>query len=95
MYTCKISLTIISHITHVLAALVRCYLCRWAKNKHLAAHAEVLRTFGMHMHTDQTNRSGTNIDLFNIAGCILRLALWPTQEMWAQLDVVFGVRNPG
>ena len=57
----------------------RSYLCRWALNKHLLANPEVQKVLGI---TADSN-------LFEIGGCILRLALYPTDYLWMTLDTLF------
>lgn len=63
----------------------RCYLCRYNERDSPAKHdlAQILHI------TSNTN-------LFTAAGCMLRLALWPTEYLWTQLDHFYedmGVRS--
>jgi hypothetical protein len=55
----------------------RCYLCRQDFN-----HGN---GFG---HRDLVEKLGVNStnDLFEVAGCMLRLAFWPTDELWKEVD---------
>eukprot|EP00596_Hydrurales_sp_CCMP1899_P008989 CAMPEP_0119055450 /NCGR_PEP_ID=MMETSP1177-20130426/75722_1 /TAXON_ID=2985 /ORGANISM="Ochromonas sp, Strain CCMP1899" /LENGTH=369 /DNA_ID=CAMNT_0007035977 /DNA_START=462 /DNA_END=1571 /DNA_ORIENTATION=+ len=53
----------------------RCYLCKYELEKNTLAHAQ-MRELGM------TNTT----DLFEMAGCLLRLAMWPTEKMWNYVD---------
>lgn len=59
----------------------RAYLCRWtchAKHIHVD-NDELLNTLGVSAETD----------LFEVAGCILRLAMWPTEQLWtATADMI-------
>ena len=54
----------------------RCYLCRWAARPDPKLQDELLRSLGV--------RAGT--DLYAVAGCLLRLVMWPTDGLWQQLD---------
>eukprot|EP01038_Epipyxis_sp_PR26KG_P014109 gene14109-18930_t len=53
----------------------RVYLCRWDKNPFLLSHTEL-------RHILEVNE---NDDLFQVAGCMLRLALWPTPMLWDEI----------
>lgn len=55
----------------------RCYLCRWTEQRATAAY-HYLRAIGI---DESTN-------LFDAAGCLLRLVMWPTQKLWDSLDEV-------
>ena len=62
----------------------RCYLCRWVVKPSLGL-AEKLRTlFGIEGITADTASGPT--DLYQVAGCLLRLAMWPTEKLWVSLD---------
>lgn len=55
----------------------RCYLCRWMmKADEFGAFKELRRILGI----------TSSADLFEIAGCLLRLAVWPTEKLWKALD---------
>jgi hypothetical protein len=54
----------------------RAYLCRWAIRGSLGMGEELERMLGVREDTD----------LYEVAGCMLRLALWPTDLMWQTLD---------
>ncbi len=54
----------------------RAYLCRWGIKESLGLSEELHRTLGMTRDSD----------LYELAGCMLRLVLWPTEAMWATLD---------
>lgn len=57
----------------------RAYLCRWDTKNTLPMH-RILR--------EQLHISAKD-DLFEIAGCIMRLTLWPTDMLWKQLDQLY------
>lgn len=54
----------------------RSYLCRWLIKPSLGLRKELAETLGI------TERS----DLYEVGGCLLRLAMWPTDHLWAALD---------
>lgn len=54
----------------------RAYFCRWKIKKELGLGAELANTLGIHDGTD----------LYELAGCLLRLAIWPTELLWQALD---------
>ena len=54
----------------------RAYLCRWAQNPKVKDIINLKKSLGI---TDDT-------DLFEVAGCMLRLAMWPTEKLWNTLD---------
>lgn len=53
----------------------RAYLCKWELNENIVAHRE-MRALGV---TNNTN-------LYEMSGCLLRLAMWPTEKMWDYVD---------
>ena len=53
------------------------YICKWDKEEDFMAHHQ-MREMGM--------KSDTN--LYEMAGCMLRLAMWPTEKMWEYIDKV-------
>ena len=54
----------------------RAYLCRWGIRDSLGLREELTETLGI------TRQS----DLYEVAGCMLRLAMWPTDILWNTLD---------
>lgn len=54
----------------------RSYLCRWLIKPSLGMRQELAETLDMHMGSD----------LYEMAGCMLRLAMWPTERLWEALD---------
>lgn len=63
----------------------RAYLCRWLSHpKQLpGVHRDVLRALGMSLRTIKQG------DLFELAGCVYRLVMWPTERLWAKVDEVY------
>lgn len=53
----------------------RAYLCKWAKHTDILAHEQIVK---------QGVTAGS--DLLEAAGCLLRLAMWPTQHLWDVVD---------
>jgi hypothetical protein len=53
----------------------RAYLCRWVTTPAVFRQSG-LAELGIDQHTD----------LFEAAGCMLRLAMWPTERLWDALD---------
>ncbi|RYG65297.1 hypothetical protein EON64_12225 [archaeon] len=59
----------------------RIYLCRDYGDRSLPSHADLVRLVGeQHM---------ASLDLFQVAGCMLRLALWPTDLLWQRAEQVY------
>lgn len=56
----------------------RAYVCKWAKNRNIIANTELAK---LGITTD-----GDNDNLWTAAGCLLRLAMWPTEAMWMQVN---------
>lgn len=56
----------------------RAYLCRWAVKPSLGLQPSLLARLGVSASTD----------LYEVAGCMLRLAMWPTELLWRTLDVM-------
>jgi hypothetical protein len=54
----------------------RCYLCRYARGGH---------GYGQQDLRDKVQVKETD-NLFEVAGCMMRLALWPTENMWNLVD---------
>lgn len=68
-------------IQHIKFRGNRAYLCRWTcHGKHIHVDIEeLLATLGV----------SSEVDLFDVAGCILRLAMWPTDQLWtATADMI-------
>lgn len=57
----------------------RAYLCRWAVKPSLGLQESLKATLGINDGTD----------LYEVAGCLLRLAMWPTEKLWTVLDSSF------
>jgi hypothetical protein len=57
----------------------RAYLCRWASKPSLQLAGSLKETLGVDGSTD----------LYEVAGCLLRLAMWPSDKLWAVLDASF------
>lgn len=64
----------------------RAYLCMWnnpkirnTRGKHYPAYRDTLQAMGL---------SRTS-DLFQLAGCLLRLALWPRDALWDAVDAAY------
>jgi hypothetical protein len=54
----------------------RAYLCRWSVRPDLVPAEHLLRTLGVM----------SDSDLFQIGGCMLRLAMSPTEKLWDAID---------
>lgn len=54
----------------------RCYLCRYDSGGHGLGQQDLRNILGV---------NGTD-NLFEVDGCLLRLALWPTEHMWSLVD---------
>lgn len=59
---------------HILYRSNRCYLCYYDNNKGSAANNE-LAAVGVN----------STSNLYEVAGCMLRLALWPTEQLWQEV----------
>jgi hypothetical protein len=55
----------------------RVYLCRYDRNPETAAFQEMKALLG---------ENATTTNLYEASGCMLRLALWPTQQLWKDTD---------
>jgi hypothetical protein len=65
----------------------RSYLCRWAIRPGLNIEEELKVTLGIESSTD----------LYEVGGCLLRLVMWPSKNMWTQVDqwmVNHGLSSP-
>jgi hypothetical protein len=58
----------------------RCYLCYWYMNKQAKARHQLIRAIG---------GKGRYDDLYRVAGCLLRLTLWPTDYFWSKVDEAY------
>jgi hypothetical protein len=54
----------------------RAYLCRWIVKPSLGIKEEVAMSLNLTLDSD----------LYEAAGCMLRLAMWPTELLWSALD---------
>ena len=54
----------------------RAYLCRWMIKPSLGLGDEIKK----HLQIERST------DLYEIGGCLLRLAIWPTEKLWNALD---------
>ena len=52
----------------------RAFICKWASHPEMAAHKQLLRL----VHT----RDAAEVNWYEVAGCMLRLAMWPTDKLW-------------
>jgi hypothetical protein len=57
----------------------RAYLCKWSKSKLNSLQWEMNNLLGI----------GKDSDLFEAAGCMLRLALWPTEKLWSAVELMY------
>eukprot|EP01038_Epipyxis_sp_PR26KG_P009806 gene9806-13196_t len=68
----------------------RSYLCRWFIKSSLGLHAELMNTLvGTNSSSDHNNNINIynmQVNLYEIAGCLLRLAISPTDLLWKSLD---------
>ncbi|CAM6001888.1 unnamed protein product [Sphagnum balticum] len=67
----------------------RSYLCRWAyRDKPTVNLKELHRTLGITTsYSEHYTSNGSSVtDLYEVAGCLLRLVLWPTEDLWLALD---------
>ena len=56
----------------------RCYLCKWLLSDWIPAYKE-LQALGL----------SSNDDFFEVAGCILRLVMSPTEKLWRRMAELF------
>ena len=73
----------------------RSYLCRWNIKPSLNLESELLDILGIrsagHFFSSSSQGSAiqqvaSGVDLYEVAGCLLRLALNPTELLWSTLD---------
>lgn len=57
----------------------RCYLCRWSVVESLGLQSQLLQVLGIKDDTD----------LLQVAGCLLRLVMWPTDLLWRDFNSLF------
>ncbi len=62
----------------------RAYLCYWYNNPNSVAGKQLRELLGM-----DSSVNLNNVDLFEVAGCMLRLALWPTEVLWQDIDKTY------
>jgi hypothetical protein len=55
----------------------RAYFCKWATHPNIVAHKEFF-----HVIAPEGVQSFDGINLMEAAGCMMRLALWPTELLW-------------
>jgi hypothetical protein len=60
---------------HILYRSNRAYLCYYDNNKDSVAYQQMSNILGVNSSTD----------LYEVAGCLLRLALWPTNQLWDEV----------
>jgi hypothetical protein len=60
---------------HILLRSNRCYLCYYDNQKSTVANQQMRSILGV----NETS------DLFEVAGCMMRLALWPTEFLWSEI----------
>ncbi len=65
---------------HILYRSNRCYLCYYDNNKGSAANIQ-MKALGV----DETS------NLYEVAGCMMRLALWPTELLWQEVGKMLSV----
>jgi hypothetical protein len=64
---------------HILYRSNRAYLCYYDNNKDSVAYQQMSNILGV----------GSTSDLYEVAGCMLRLALWPTEHLWEEVGKQF------
>lgn len=60
---------------HILYRSNRCYLCYYDNNKGSAANIQMRDILGV----NETS------NLYEVAGCMMRLAMWPTETLWQEV----------
>ena len=65
---------------HILYRSNRCYLCYYDNNKGSAANIQ-MKALGV----DETS------NLYEVAGCMMRLAMWPTELLWQEVGKLLSV----
>lgn len=64
---------------HILYRSNRAYLCGIHNSGGSRAHNDMLNVLGV---SDED-------DLFEVGGCMLRLAMWPTDYLWSEVDKIY------
>lgn len=64
-----------AHTPHILYRSNRAYLCYYDNQKGSVANREMAAILGVN----------SSSNLYEVAGCMLRLALWPTESLWAEV----------
>ena len=70
----------------------RAYICLWERypsHNHHKLFREMIKST-----TDDKTDDKNTPDLYEISGCLLRLALWPTDYMWTMLAQYYKDLNP-
>lgn len=57
----------------------RSYICRWTTNP-IVSQLQLLQQLGISNLND--------VNLYEIAGCLLRLVMWPTEQLWKAIDSI-------
>ncbi len=52
----------------------RAFICKWASHPEMGAHKQLLNL----VHT----RDADTVNWYEVAGCMLRLVMWPTERLW-------------
>ena len=60
----------------------RAFLCKWTKHPALQASKELI-PIGIYPDSD----------LLEVAGCLLRLAMWPTEKLWSYVENVLATHE--
>jgi hypothetical protein len=60
----------------------RAYLYRWRHEKHHTSYEEMVSK----LFVGQDPRT---VDLFEAAGCMLRLTMWPTEQLWTDVHGIY------
>lgn len=69
----------------------RCYLCRYFTRRDAAAFNDLLSMLGIF---NATNIVLEDIPIRRATGCLLRLALWPSEKLWLSIDADFHSQYP-
>lgn len=78
----------------------RAYLCRWDNRPEHKAFLEFKRVLLGPERLNEIIAEGSNkfitnnnfdpaSDLFEVAGCMMRLMMWPTEELWSRADAEY------
>ncbi len=55
----------------------RAFLCKWATHRDTVAHKELLQLLQV-----SESQLKHEVNLWEVSGCMLRLAMWPTERLW-------------